>query len=121
MPENDSSKQVGVNKADYAKEPGTVVVKGSNDQGSGKRANTEAGDGWEFVQPDGTSEVAKQTNPKRSSERPRQTAEVPLGTGDQAEPPGGGGRASQRQGTPAVDEGRSSAHEGRPSAANEGE
>lgn len=52
----------------------------------------------EFVQPDGTSEVARKTNPERSNEHPVQTAEVPLGTGSHPEPPGGGGRASQRVG-----------------------
>jgi hypothetical protein len=33
----------------------------------------------------------------RSNEHPKQTAEVPLGTGDHAEPPGGGGRPAQRR------------------------
>jgi hypothetical protein len=41
-------------------------------------------------------EEAQRTDPQRTSQRPKQTAEVPLGTGDQAEPPGGGGRQSQR-------------------------
>jgi hypothetical protein len=41
--------------------------------------------------------VDKATNPPRSSEQPRQTAEVPLGTGVHAEPPGGGGRESQHK------------------------
>jgi hypothetical protein len=37
------------------------------------------------------------TNPPRSSEHPVHSAEVPLGTGEHAEPPGGGGRESQRK------------------------
>ncbi|RZF25519.1 hypothetical protein EVC45_33235 [Paraburkholderia sp. UYCP14C] len=41
--------------------------------------------------------VDKATNPPRSSERPRHGAEVPLGTGEHAEPPGGGGRASHHK------------------------
>lgn len=41
--------------------------------------------------------VDKQTNPPRSDERPAQTSEAPLGTGAHAEPPGGGGRESQRK------------------------
>jgi hypothetical protein len=41
-------------------------------------------------------EEAERTDPKRTSQRPKQTAEVPLGTGDHPEPPGGGGRQSQR-------------------------
>lgn len=47
------------------------------------------------IEPVEQTEVAAQTNPHRSSERPKQTAEVPLGTGTHAEPPGGGGRESQ--------------------------
>ncbi|MGA7780765.1 MAG: hypothetical protein WCA85_24115 [Paraburkholderia sp.] len=39
---------------------------------------------------------AERTDPQRTSQRPKQTAEVPLGTGTHAEPPGGGGRQSQR-------------------------
>jgi hypothetical protein len=42
--------------------------------------------------------VDVETNPPRSGERPAQTAEVPLGTGTHAEPPGGGGRESHRKG-----------------------
>ncbi|MEX3811010.1 hypothetical protein AB3X96_12185 [Paraburkholderia sp. BR13439] len=41
--------------------------------------------------------VDKATNPPRSSESPRHGAEVPLGTGEHAEPPGGGGRESHRK------------------------
>ncbi|APA88839.1 hypothetical protein BJG93_26485 [Paraburkholderia sprentiae WSM5005] len=41
--------------------------------------------------------VDKATNPPRSSERPRHSAEVPLGTGERAEPPGGGGRESHHK------------------------
>lgn len=41
-------------------------------------------------------EEAERTDPQRTSQRPKQTAEVPLGTGEHAEPPGGGGRQSQR-------------------------
>jgi hypothetical protein len=41
-------------------------------------------------------EEAERTDPKRTSQRPKQTAEVPLGTGGHAEPPGGGGREAQR-------------------------
>ncbi|MCC8395203.1 hypothetical protein LJ656_21680 [Paraburkholderia sp. MMS20-SJTR3] len=43
--------------------------------------------------------VDRATNPPRSSEPPRQSAEVPLGTGPHAEPPGGGGRESHRKET----------------------
>jgi hypothetical protein len=50
------------------------------------------------IEPVQQTGVDKQTNPPRSSEHPVQTAEVPLGTGAQAEPPGGGGRESQRKG-----------------------
>jgi hypothetical protein len=39
---------------------------------------------------------AERTDPQRTGQRPKQTAEVPLGTGTHAEPPGGGGRQSQR-------------------------
>jgi len=49
------------------------------------------------IEPVEQTGVDKQTNPPRSSERPAQTAEVPLGTGSHAEPPGGGGRESQRK------------------------
>jgi hypothetical protein len=49
------------------------------------------------IEPVEQTDVAAQTNPQRSSERPKQTAEVPLGTGTHAEPPGGGGRESQSQ------------------------
>ncbi|WP_244745114.1 hypothetical protein [Paraburkholderia terricola] len=49
------------------------------------------------IEPVEQTDVAKQTNPRRSSERPKQTAEVPLGTGEHAEPPGGGGHASHRK------------------------
>ncbi|MFL9869513.1 hypothetical protein PQR67_35535 [Paraburkholderia fungorum] len=49
------------------------------------------------IEPVEQTGVAGQTNPRRSSERPVQTAEVPLGTGRHAEPPGGGGRESQRK------------------------
>lgn len=48
------------------------------------------------IPPAEQTEVAAETNPERSSERPHQSAEVPLGTGTHAEPPGGGGRQSQR-------------------------
>jgi hypothetical protein len=41
-------------------------------------------------------EEAERTDPRRASQRPKQTAEVPLGTGGHPEPPGGGGRQSQR-------------------------
>jgi hypothetical protein len=40
-------------------------------------------------------EEAERTDPRRTSQRPKQTAEVPLGTGGHPEPPGGGGRQSQ--------------------------
>ncbi|EIF34172.1 hypothetical protein BCh11DRAFT_01970 [Burkholderia sp. Ch1-1] len=49
------------------------------------------------IEPVEQTGVDRQTNPPRSSERPAQTAEVPLGTGAHAEPPGGGGRESQRK------------------------
>ncbi|MDT8839201.1 hypothetical protein ParKJ_17415 [Paraburkholderia fungorum] len=41
--------------------------------------------------------VDQQTNPPRSTEHPPQTAEVPLGTGEHAEPPGGGGTPSHKK------------------------
>lgn len=47
------------------------------------------------IEPVEQTGVDKATNPQRSSERPAQTAEVPLGTGTHAEPPGGGGRESR--------------------------
>ncbi|ASW01013.1 hypothetical protein [Paraburkholderia aromaticivorans] len=49
------------------------------------------------IEPVEQTGVDKQTNPPRSSDRPAQTAEVPLGTGTHAEPPGGGGREPQRK------------------------
>jgi len=49
------------------------------------------------IEPVEQTEVAAQTNPPRTNERPAQTAEVPLGTGKEAEPPGGGGREAQRK------------------------
>lgn len=49
------------------------------------------------IEPVEQTGVDKQTNPPRSSENAAQTAEVPLGTGSHAEPPGGGGRESQRK------------------------
>lgn len=49
------------------------------------------------IEPVEQTGVDEQTNPQRSSERPAQTAEVPLGTGERAEPPGGGGREPQRK------------------------
>jgi hypothetical protein len=49
------------------------------------------------IEPVEQTGVAEQTKPQRSNERPVQTAEVPLGTGTHGEPPGGGGRASQRK------------------------
>jgi hypothetical protein len=49
------------------------------------------------IEPVEQTGVDEQTNPPRSGDRPAQTAEVPLGTGAHAEPPGGGGRESQRK------------------------
>jgi hypothetical protein len=49
------------------------------------------------IEPVEQTGVDQATNPPRSNERPAQTAEVPLGTGSHAEPPGGGGRESQRK------------------------
>jgi hypothetical protein len=49
------------------------------------------------IEPVQQTGVDKATNPPRSVERPAQTAEVPLGTGAHGEPPGGGGRESQRK------------------------
>jgi hypothetical protein len=43
------------------------------------------------------TEAMKQANPPRANVHPEQTAEVPHGTGSHSEPPGGGGRPSQRQ------------------------
>jgi hypothetical protein len=43
------------------------------------------------------TETMRETNPPRSNEHPVHSSEVPLGTGNHAEPPGGGGRASQRK------------------------
>jgi hypothetical protein len=48
------------------------------------------------TQPGQPTETMKQTNPPRSNEHPNQTAEVPLGSGQHAEPAGGGGRESQQ-------------------------
>jgi hypothetical protein len=41
-------------------------------------------------------EEAERTDPRRTRQEPKQTAEVPLGTSTHGEPPGGGGRQSQR-------------------------
>jgi len=49
------------------------------------------------IEPVEQTGVDKATNPPRSSEHPVHSAEVPLGTGEHAEPPGGGGRESQRK------------------------
>ncbi|PQV49269.1 hypothetical protein [Paraburkholderia sp. BL21I4N1] len=49
------------------------------------------------IEPVEQTGVDKATNPPRSSEHAAQTAEVPLGTGAHGEPPGGGGRESQRK------------------------
>jgi hypothetical protein len=49
------------------------------------------------IEPVEQTGVDQATNPPRSSERPAHSAEVPLGTGSHAEPPGGGGRESQRE------------------------
>jgi hypothetical protein len=43
------------------------------------------------------TETMRKTNPPRSNEHPVHSAEVPLGTGNHSEPPGGGGRESQRK------------------------
>jgi hypothetical protein len=43
------------------------------------------------------TEAMKQSNPPRSNIHPEQTAEVPYGTGNHPEPPGGGGRPAQRK------------------------
>jgi hypothetical protein len=49
------------------------------------------------IEPVEQTGVDRQTNPPRSNEPARQTAEVPLGTGGHAEPPGGGGRESHHK------------------------
>ncbi|MFT4066615.1 MAG: hypothetical protein QM685_17825 [Paraburkholderia sp.] len=49
------------------------------------------------IEPVEQTGVDRQTNPRRSNEPARQTAEVPLGTGGHAEPPGGGGRESHHK------------------------
>jgi hypothetical protein len=49
------------------------------------------------IEPVEQTGVDQATNPPRSSERPVHSAEVPLGTGEHAEPPGGGGRESQHK------------------------
>jgi hypothetical protein len=49
------------------------------------------------TEPGEPTETMKSTTPERSNPHPKQTAEVPLGTGNQAEPPGGGGRESQKK------------------------
>lgn len=49
------------------------------------------------IEPVEQTGVDKATNPPRSDEHPAHSAEVPLGTGEHAEPPGGGGRESQRK------------------------
>jgi hypothetical protein len=43
------------------------------------------------TEPGEPTETMKSTNPPRSKEHPKQTAEVPLGSGDRPEPPGAGG------------------------------
>ncbi|MEM5436205.1 hypothetical protein [Paraburkholderia diazotrophica] len=48
------------------------------------------------TEPGEPTETMKSTTPQRSNPHPKQTAEVPLGTGDHPEPPGGGGRPSHR-------------------------
>ncbi|MEX3931656.1 hypothetical protein AB4Y32_07515 [Paraburkholderia phymatum] len=48
------------------------------------------------TEPGEPTETMKDTTPQRSNPHPKQTAEVPLGTGDHPEPPGGGGRPSHR-------------------------
>jgi hypothetical protein len=48
------------------------------------------------TEPGEPTETMKSTTPQRSNPHPKQTAEVPLGTGDHPEPPGGGGRPSRR-------------------------
>jgi hypothetical protein len=50
------------------------------------------------IEPVEQTGVDKATNPPRSTERPKQTAEVPLGTGQHAEPPGGGRESHHKQG-----------------------
>ncbi|GAB7523956.1 hypothetical protein [Paraburkholderia sp. 2C] len=47
--------------------------------------------------PSEPTEAMKQANPPRANVHPEQTAEVPHGTGNHPEPPGGGGRPSQRK------------------------
>lgn len=47
------------------------------------------------IEPVEQTGVDVQTNPPRSNEHPAQTAEVPLGSGTHAEPPGSGGRDAQ--------------------------
>jgi len=49
------------------------------------------------TEPGEPTETMKSTTPERSNPHPKQTAEVPLGTGNQSEPPGGGGRESQKK------------------------
>lgn len=49
------------------------------------------------TEPGKPTETMKSTTPERSNPHPKQTAEVPLGTGNHAEPPGGGGRQSQKK------------------------
>ena len=49
------------------------------------------------TEPGEPTETMKATNPPRSNPHPKQTAEVPLGSGTHAEPPGSGGRESQRK------------------------
>lgn len=51
------------------------------------------------TQPGEPTETMKSTTPQRSNPHPKQTAEVPLGTGDRPEPPGGGGRSSHGEST----------------------
>ena len=46
------------------------------------------------TQPGEPTETMKATNPPRANPHPKQTAEVPLGSGDRAEPPGAGGHPS---------------------------
>ncbi len=46
------------------------------------------------TEPGEPTETMKATNPPRSNPHPKQTAEVPLGSGDRPEPPGAGGSPS---------------------------
>jgi len=72
-------------------EPPPLDPRESDRNAGGQREPRNAGESTE------PTEAMKQSNPSRANVHPEQTAEVPHGTGNHPEPPGGGGRPSQRK------------------------